>query len=171
VLDQLALPTLGPAPLVPGPIFVCFELAGKPGHKGRHRARIVYPKGGKAFIHMYADPDTEASEKVLAEAGSLFMRGRGPTIQPVALLVHAFLRVPESWPKRQKEAALAHAILPTSRPDGDNYLKMAQDALNEIVWRDDSQVVDARIIKRYSDRPALRIEVREFLPKSELSPI
>jgi Holliday junction resolvase RusA-like endonuclease len=149
--------------LVVGPIFVCFELRGKPGHKGRHRARIVFPKAGKPFIHMYADPATEAYEKVLAEAAALFMRGRAPTENPVALLVHAYLRIPESWSRRDREAALAGAILPTSRPDGDNYLKAAQDALNESVWRDDSLVVDARIIKRYSDQPALRIEVREFI--------
>ena len=160
---QQTLPNLGPAALVVGPIFVCFELRGKPGHKARHRSRIVYPKGGKAFIHNYPDPDTEAYEKVLAEVAGLFMRGRAPTLNPVALLVHAFKPIPESWPKRDKEAALAGAILPTSRPDDDNYLKI-RDALDGIVWKEDSQCCDSRVIKRYSDSPALRIEVREFLP-------
>jgi len=55
-------------------------------------------------------------------------------------------------------------VLPTSKPDGDNNLKLVQDALNEIVWRDDAQVVDARVIKRYAAEPALRIQVREFGP-------
>lgn len=162
--EQQSLPNLGPAPLVAGPIFLCFELTGKPGHKGRHRSRIVFPKGSKkAFVHHYADPETEAYEKVLAEAASLFMRGKPPTENPVALIVHAFKAVPESWPRRDQEAALSGAILPTSRPDGDNYLKVVQDALNLIVWRDDSLVVDARVIKRYDAKPAMRIEVREFV--------
>ncbi len=177
--EQQSLPMLGPAPLVAGPVFLAFELRGKPGHKARHRSRIVIPKDvwthtqrssfiektqvKRIFIQQYPDPDTEAYEKTLAEAAGLFMRGRAPTENPVALLVHAFLRIPESWNKRDKEAALAGAILPTSRPDGDNYLKAVQDALNETVWRDDSQVVDARIIKRYDAQPAMRIEVREFI--------
>ena len=166
-MEQQLLPSLGPAPLVPGPIFVCFELTGKPGHKGRHRSRIVFPKGGKkAFVHHYPDPETEAYEKVIAEAGALFMRGREPTRRPLTLLVHAFREVPESWSARERAAALAGAVLPTSRPDGDNHLKVVQDALNKIVWMDDSQVIDARVIKRYDPKPSLRIEVREFIPFS-----
>jgi Holliday junction resolvase RusA-like endonuclease len=115
------------------------------------------------FIQQYPDPATVAFEKVLAEAGALFMRGRAPTEQPVALLVHAYKPVPASWSKTDRAKALAGALLPTSKPDGDNYLKGCQDALNGIVWRDDAQVIDARVIKRYSDSPALRIEVREFI--------
>lgn len=168
-MEQLSLPNVGPAPLVPGPVFVSFELRGTPGHKGRHRSSIRFPKAGKPFIHNYPDPATEAYEKVLAEAAALFMRGRDPTEAPVALLVHAFKEVPASWSKRDREAALAGAILPTSRPDWDNYGKIT-DALNGIVWKDDSQVVDGRCIKRYSDSPALRVEVREMLVPGTLSP-
>ena len=162
--EQIPLPHLGPRPLVVGPVFVAFELTGKPGHKARHRSRIVFPKIGKAFVHTYPDPDTEAYEKVLAQAAALFMRGRAPTENPVALLVHAFKPIPESWTKRDRTAALAGAIRPTSKPDSDNYLKVGMDAMNGGIWRDDSQVVDARCIKAFSDSPALRIEVREFLP-------
>jgi Holliday junction resolvase RusA-like endonuclease len=177
----------GPAALAVGPTFVCFELKGKPGHKGRHRSRVVIPKeawtyGGRGprdrwltdsgvkriWIQNYPDADTDAYEKVLAEAAALFMRGKAPSQKPVALLVHAFLEVPKSWSKKERRDALRGAILPTSRPDADNYGKIV-DALNEIVWKDDSQVCDFRVIKRYSDVPALRIEVREFLQPGCLS--
>jgi Holliday junction resolvase RusA-like endonuclease len=70
--------------------------------------------------------------------------------------------VPESWSKRDKAAALDGTIRPTGRPDWDNYGKIT-DALNGICWKDDSQVVDGRVIKLYSDAPALRIEIREFI--------
>lgn len=185
--DQLTLPTIEWPALVAGPVFVVFELGGKPGHKGRHRSRLMIPKTAwmhtqtssfipkdrvkQIFISQYPDPATEATEKVLAEAASLFMRGRVPTENPVALLVHAFKPIPESWSKSDKAKAEAGYIRPTSKPDGDNYLKAVQDALNEVVWRDDSQVVDARVIKQYSSDPAMRIEVREFLPPDKLSPI
>lgn len=159
---QGTLPIVGPAPLVAGPIFLCFELEGKPGHKARHRSRIVFPKFGKAFIQQYPDPDTAAYEKTLAQYAKLLMKGRPPTTRPVALLVHSFREIPVSWSAREREEAAAGAIRPTSRPDWDNYGKIT-DALNEVVWHDDSQVVDGRSIKVYSDRPALRIEVRELI--------
>jgi Holliday junction resolvase RusA-like endonuclease len=164
---------------VAGPIFLVFELHGLPAHKARHRSRLVIPKEvwvhtqrssfipkenvKRLFIQQYPDPDTEKAEKVLAEAAALFMRGRAPTENPVALLVHVYRPIPESWTKTDKAKAAAGAIMATSRPDGDNYLKFCQDSLNQIVWKDDSQVVDARVIKRYDPHPALRIEVREFV--------
>ncbi len=176
---QPSLPSLEWPALIPGPVFLCFELGGKPAHKGRHRSRLIIPKDawthtqtmscilkanvGKIFVTQYPDPETEAAEKVIAEAAGLFMRGRPPSTRPCAMLVHAYRQVPESWSKADKARALAGNILPTARPDGDNHLKIAKDALNEIVFKDDSQVTDSRVIKRYSDQPALRIEVREFV--------
>lgn len=175
---QPTLPTFEWPALVAGPVFLCFELKGMPGHKARHRSRLVIPKGAwihtqtssfipktnikQLFIQQYPDPDTEAYEKVLAEAAGLFMRGKPITETPLALLVHSFRPIPESWSKADKAKALAGAILPVSRPDWDNYGKIT-DALNGVVWKDDSQVCDGRCIKRYSDEPALRIEVREFV--------
>lgn len=162
-LEQSTLFDIRPPRLRVGPVFICFELKGVPQHKGRHRSRIVYPKNGKAFIHNYPDPETEKYEKVLAEVASLFMKRRAPTEEPLALLVHSFRPIPESWSKKDRLWAEAGAIRPVSRPDWDNYGKIT-DALNGIVWKDDSQVVDGRVIKEYSAEPALRIEVREFVP-------
>lgn len=175
---QPTLPTLEWPALIPGPVFLCFELAGKPGHKGRHRSRLVIPKDvwkhtqtlsyipkenmRRVFIQQYPDPDTEAYEKVLAEAAGLFMRGKAITERPLALLVHSFRAIPASWSKTDQAKARAGAIRPTTKPDWDNHAKVT-DALNGVVWKDDSQVVDARSIKVYSDEPAMRIEVREMI--------
>ena len=162
--DQIPLPHLGPRPLVVAPVvFVAFEIAGEPKAKARHRSRIGF-LNRKPFVMQYPDPETAKYEKVIAQVAALAMRGRDPTDKPVALLVHAYRSVPASWSKRDREAALAGTIRPTSKPDGDNYLKAVSDAMNKIVYFDDSQVIDGRVIKRYDLRPALRIEVREFLP-------
>src|SRR6202008_4317524 len=93
---QLVLPVIPGSALVVGPVFLCFELEGDPGHKARHRARIA-GKFGHQFVHMSADPKTAAYEKTLAQAAAIYMRGRPPTTRPVALLVHAFKRIPQSW--------------------------------------------------------------------------
>lgn len=180
--EQPSLPTLEWPALVPGPVLLCFEWEGKPPHKGRHRSMLMITRDAwsytgrlkfipeanvrdhkKVFIHHYSDKDTEAHEKAIAQYAGLMMRNRPPSEKPLAVLVHAFREIPASWSAAEKARALAGHIVPTSRPDGDNYLKLAQDALNGIVFKDDSQIVDARVIKRYSDRPALRVEIREMV--------
>ena len=170
---QLTLAVVpGPA-LVVGPVFLCFEYqAGVPKgrkrsspvvpFKHKHSARIVFPRSGKPFVHEYPNPESAAWEKAIGQLAAIHMRGRPPTTRPVALLVHVFKPVPESWSARDYNAALGAAVLPTEKPDWDNYGKIT-DALNSIVWVDDAQVVDGRVIKRYSTHPALRIEVREFI--------
>lgn len=172
---QLALPSIpGPA-LVVGPVFVCFEYAAgvtkqrkrqQPivPFKHKHGARVVFPRGGgKPFVHEYPHPESRAWEKAIGQLALVHMRGRAPSARPIALLVHSFVPVPPSWSRREQEEALAGGRLPTSKPDWDNYGKIT-DALNGVVWLDDGQVVDGRVIKRYSTEPALRIEVREFVP-------
>lgn len=178
--EQIALPTLGGPALVVGPVFLCFELQGRPVPKGRHRSRLVIPKDAwtgfgpnafimkpnikKLYIQNYTPTETASYESVLKEYAGLLMRRRPPTERPVALLVHAFLPVPKSWSKRDQAEALFGGIMPTSRPDADNFVKVC-DAFNGIIWQDDSQIVDTRCIKQYSSNPALRVEVREFVPR------
>jgi Holliday junction resolvase RusA-like endonuclease len=67
--------------------------------------------------------------------------------------------VPRSWPAKKRDAALTGVVRPTGRPDWDNLAKSGLDALNGIVFADDSQVVEATVKKVYSEVPLLRIEV------------
>jgi Holliday junction resolvase RusA-like endonuclease len=62
-----------------------------------------------------------------------------------------------SWSAKRRDAALRGDIRPTSRPDTDNYVKAALDAINTIVVADDGLVVDLVAIKRYAPAPALTI--------------
>ena len=157
------------APLEPGEVFFGMKLPGKPQHKARHRSRLVFPKKGKPFIHNYPEPTTEQFEKTLKQAAALLMRGRKPTAEPVCLLVIADREIPKSWTRAERQAALEGRLLPTAKPDWDNHGKIT-DALTGVVWTDDAQVVDARVIKRFAAAPALRIEVREFLPPKPIRP-
>lgn len=159
---EQTLPGLDGA-LVPGPVFFELTLLGHPQHKGRHRSRIVFPKDGrKAFIHNYPDPETEAFEGTLAKAAGLVMRRRAPSHEPLCLLFIADRAIPASWTRSERSAALDGRLLATSRPDWDNHAKIV-DALNKIVWNDDAQIVDARVLKRYAASPALTVQVREFV--------
>lgn len=157
--------------LAPGPVFLEFEISGNPRHKARHRSRIVPGTPTRAaFIQNYPDPETARYEEMLKEYTGLLMsrHQKQPTSNPVALLVHSFRPIPRSWSQADQRRAAMGAILPTSRPDWDNYGKIT-DALNGVVWMDDSQVCDGRVIKRYSEHPALRIEIREFLTMQDVA--
>ena len=53
----------------------------------------------------------------------------------------------------------AGVILPITKPDWDNIGKIVSDALNGIAYRDDSQVVDSRVRKIYSNEPRTVIRI------------
>lgn len=134
-------------------------IPGAPVPKGRHRARIVQPRFKPAFIHFYQDADTEAYEARVAQEAGLVMRGRGKLLGPLGVNVMAFVTIPESWSLKQKQRAIEGTMLPVTRPDADNYLKCCLDAMNGIVYKDDSQVVDMKVQKRYAEKPRLEIEI------------
>lgn len=77
---------------------------------------------------------------------------------PLSVKVEAFMPVPVSWSIKKRAAADAGEITPCTKPDLDNVCKLL-DALNEVVWKDDSQIVAMTAIKRYSLTPLLRIGV------------
>jgi len=137
-------PFMLPAPLV-------IEVAGEPKGKGRPR---FSRKSGAA----YTPQPTRVYEDAIRFAAQHAMRGKPPIEGPLIVTVRAYFSVPASWSKAKREAALSGVHKHTGRPDADNLLKSI-DALNAIVWRDDSQIYRAVIEKAYAERPRLRIEI------------
>lgn len=75
-----------------------------------------------------------------------------PVLQgPLAVSIDISVAVPASWPRKKRDDALAGVLRPTGKPDLDNTTKAFLDALNGIVWRDDAQVVDLAVSKRYAE--------------------
>ena len=79
----------------------------------------------------------------------------------VEIDITAYFSIPQSWSKKKKAKAAANLIMPTKAPDADNIAKM-KDALNEIAWHDDAQVVEEHIHKRFSDRPRVEFTIKFF---------
>jgi Holliday junction resolvase RusA-like endonuclease len=137
---------------------VIIELAGEPKGKGRPRFRVIQARSGKAFASAYTDASTRSYETLLREAAQGVMGDRPLLEGPLTVTVEARFSVPQSWSNRKKASALAGTVRPTGRPDLDNIVKVL-DALNAVVWRDDSQIVEGNFSKVYADRPSLRIAV------------
>lgn len=70
--------------------------------------------------------------------------------------------IQKSLSKKERTRRLSGAHRPTVKPDLDNYIKSTLDALNDILWTDDSHIVDLHAHKRYSDRPRIEITVKEL---------
>lgn len=107
----------------------------------------------------YTDPRVAAYKRLVAQMAAMYMRGTEPFGGPVALSLVAGMPIPESWPKARREAAQLGQIAPGSKPDWDNIGKGISDALNGIVYRDDAQIVQASVEKRYSASPSVVVTV------------
>ena len=81
---------------------------------------------------------------------------------PCAIQIFAFFDVPKSKSKKFKEAALEGKERPTKKPDADNIVKAILDALNGLIYKDDSCIVDLHCIKYYSDVPRVEVYVNYF---------
>ena len=60
-----------------------------------------------------------------------------------------WLSIPSSWSKKKRIEADSGLIRPIKRPDADNLFK-SLDALNGLLWVDDSIITDLHIRKRYT---------------------
>ncbi len=92
-------------------------------------------------------------------AAQLAMRGGVPFSEPVRLDMIAIFEIPVSWSKRKQQAAMDSSITPSKRPDISNIIKLVEDALNTVVFRDDCLVVELHCQKIYGMTPMLRIAV------------
>jgi len=88
-------------------------------------------------------------------AAQLAMDGRPPIEAPVRVELLVELPIPASWSMRRRAGAVTGDIVPTSRPDVDNFLKAILDAINSIVVADDAQVVEVRATKKFGVAPKM----------------
>ncbi|MBH3412545.1 RusA family crossover junction endodeoxyribonuclease [Pseudomonas putida] len=133
---------------------VQFLVPGEPVGKGRPRIGRV---GGHA--RMFTPQKTASYEGLIALAGTEAMAGRMLLEGAVMVEMRIVLPVPASKSKKFKAQALAGEIFPTKKPDMDNVIKAIYDGLNGVVWKDDVQVVDAFVRKRYGEVPGVHVRI------------
>lgn len=137
--------------------FAVIWLAGAPRGKGRPR----FGRRGD-FVAVWTDKKTVGYEELLKEVARAAMVDAVMRLGPVTVRVEAAMAVPASWSRRKQTAALCGDLWPTGKPDFDNVAKIVGDALNKIVWKDDSQIVACTFVKFYSASPGLKIIVADW---------
>ncbi|MCO7503180.1 MULTISPECIES: RusA family crossover junction endodeoxyribonuclease [unclassified Pseudomonas] len=133
---------------------VSFLVPGEPVGKGRPRVSTI-----AGHARMYTPAKTAGYEGLIAMAGTTAMAGRTLLEGAVLVELRIVMAVPQSKSKKWKAQALAGEVFPTKKPDMDNVIKAIYDGLNGVVWKDDVQVVDAFVRKRYGEVPGVHVRI------------
>ena len=133
-----------------------FVVPGKPFGKQRPR----FSKVG-SFVKPFTPKETVLHERAVADAYRAASKGYVfPKGTPLDVRVIAYYPIPQSTSKKKWQRMIEHYIRPVVKPDLDNVLKLAMDALNGVAWHDDNAIVDEQARKFYSDEPRLVITIR-----------
>lgn len=129
-----------------------FTVLGTPVAQPRQRHRVV-----KGIVMNYTPKKhpVQAFKQAIGIKAKEVYKGK-PLTCPLRLSVLCIFPRVSGMPLRGER------IWKDTKPDFDNLAKAICDALNNVIWRDDSQVVSAWVEKFYSDseeEPRVEIEI------------
>ena len=115
------------------------------------RPRItVRGKHGVAYV-----PRDHAIHEWRAKIKDMVQRRMGPCRPIIGRAIHVKMEFYLARPKSNRQQ------LPISRPDLDNLAKAVLDAVNGVIWGDDSQVTTVVMSKRWHNNQGLWLEISE----------
>ena len=139
-----------------------FVIPGEPYGKGRPR----FSNAG-AYTRTYT-PEKTANYENLVKLSFMEQCGvRFPEDAMLDVRIFAYYAIPKSVSKKKRQAMLERKIRPTKKPDFDNIGKIVCDSLNQIAYKDDSQIVDAMVRKFYDEIPRVVVTIRDIAEETE----
>lgn len=133
-----------------------FSVLGQP--QGKERARTVRLKNG--ISHTYTPDKTVLYENLIrTEYRRQCGTAKFPDDVMLDMRIIAYYTIPTSASKKRKQLMEEGGIRPTKKPDMDNIVKAVSDALNQVAFRDDAQVVDCQVRKFYSTQPRIEVTI------------
>lgn len=133
-----------------------FEILGEPRGKGR-------PRFVRATGRTYTDEKTESYECLVRNA---FRQARGKYMAlPLKATITAVYGLNKSdYTAKGKlttkgMAKISGALKPSKKPDCDNIAKIVLDALNGMAYKDDSQVYELTVKKKYGEIAKVIVEL------------
>lgn len=125
----------------------------QPTPKGRPRA-VLNKK--TATIRNYTPAKTRNFESFIKRQAAKQYK-ETPLEGPISLRVVFYIERPKTVTRQ----------FPEVKPDLDNYIKAVSDALNNIIYKDDSQIVKIQALKLYAPiKPFIEIEVKKICQSS-----
>lgn len=137
---------------------VKFIIFGEPVGKGRPKFTTV-----QGFAKAYTPKQTASYENLVKlEYAQQCGLKRFRDSDMLDMRIIAYYSIPKSTSKKKRQLMMEHKIRPVKKPDLDNVLKIVADALNEIAYHDDAQIVDSIIRKFYSNVPRVEVTIQNI---------
>jgi len=129
-----------------------FTIDGAPTGKARPRVTRT---------HTYTPQKTVDYENLVKWS---YAKAKGKEhIGALRVTIKAYFKPPKSASKATVNSMLTDKIFPTKKPDGDNIAKACIDALNGVAYKDDSQIIDLIVYKRYEARERVEMSIEEIV--------
>src|SRR5699024_8530062 len=141
------------------PVEIRFTVLGEPHGKGRPRFAARYnPVTQEAYGQAHTPEKTVIYENLIRTEYSIQTHGfRFLDDAMLDMRIHAYYSIPKRTSPKKGMAMLEVKIRPTKKPDMDNVLKVVADSLNQVAYKDDTQIVDAQCRKFYSETPKIEV--------------
>ena len=110
-------------------------------------------------LHAY-DPSKAYKEMLIIQM--LPYAPKDPIFGPVSLDITFYMAIPVSVSKSKRADMLAHKVVPFVRPDIDNLAYVVTNSMKNMFYRDDSQIVDLTLHKRYCEEPKISIKLLNY---------
>lgn len=135
-----------------------FEVIGAP--VGKRRPKF-------STVHGYAQAIKPKEDVIYENLVKLSFQQAKPSDynlfdKAVKMTISACFAIPKSFSKKKQKEALEGTIRPLTKPDADNIAKIICDALNDIAYKDDTQIIELAITKRYASEPKVKITLDEY---------
>ena len=135
-----------------------FEVIGAP--VGKRRPKF-------STVHGYAQAIKPKEDVIYENLVKLSFQQAKPSDynlfdKAVKMTILACFAIPKSFSKKKQKEALEGTIRPLIKPDADNIAKIICDALNDIAYKDDTQIIELTITKQYASEPKVKITLVEY---------
>ena len=85
-----------------------------------------------------------------------------PLENRLSVKIVATFKVPKTTTKKDREQIEKGLISPTKKPDIDNIVKIILDALNQMAFKDDTQITKLEVEKVYGEEEKVYVAIEEY---------
>ena len=124
---------------------------------GKERPRVNMTTG-----HVYTPTKTKDYEYLVQQSFRLKYPSVKMIEDRVFVEIIAYMKIPKTTSKKQREEMLNNVISPTKKPDVDNIAKSILDATNKFILKDDNQVSKITVEKRYGEVEKAVIRIQTY---------
>ena len=125
------------------------------------RPRVVRTPSGKTRTYNSSKSATYKQTIKLHAKSAMNKEHKRMTERPLKVDITFVFAPPKSYTKKKLKAIEEGALYYTKKPDLDNLAKTILDACNNVVYKDDAQVVTLSLNKEYGRADHVKINIQE----------